>query len=62
LLGPPHSNDADIAKLGVGRHSDWRSRVYVFSAIDNSDPKANRKFNWAVVPDGYPFSDFSICL
>jgi hypothetical protein len=43
-LGPPHTGHADIAKLGGGRYSHWNAQggsTVVFSASDNSDPRAN---------------------
>ena len=50
LLGPPHSEHADIANLGMGRYSHWKGQGYVFSASDNSDPNLNRRSYWVVIP------------
>jgi MoaA/NifB/PqqE/SkfB family radical SAM enzyme len=47
-LGPAHSGHDDIRKLGRGRFSHWRDRLY-FSTSDNSDPRSNgRRYELAV--------------
>jgi hypothetical protein len=49
LLGPAHSQHADIRKLGGGRYSHWRRRLYL-SASDGSDPNRNgRRYAIALV-------------
>jgi hypothetical protein len=49
-LGPPHSNFADISKLGRGRFTDWIGQGLIFSTSDGSDPNSNGRRYWAVVP------------
>jgi hypothetical protein len=49
-LGPPHSNFADISKLGRGRFTYWIGQGLIFSSSDGSDPNSNRRRYWAVVP------------
>jgi hypothetical protein len=51
LLGPPHSQHADIRALGAGRFSQWASALY-FSASDNSDPTTNGRHYELAVPSG----------
>ncbi len=47
LIGPAHSPHIDIARLGGGRYSHWRSGeknwALIFSATDNSDPNNSGK-------------------
>ena len=52
LLGPAHSDHADIAKVGLGRFSHWNNNgaLFVFSSSDNSDPQTNGRAYWAVLP------------
>jgi hypothetical protein len=52
-LGPPHSKHEDVAMIGLGRYSHWRSGggILVFSSSDNSDPETNGRAYWAVRPD-----------
>jgi hypothetical protein len=52
-VGPPHSDHADIAEIGLGRYSHWRSHEanFLFSSSDNSDPQINGRAYWAVKPD-----------
>ena len=40
LLGPAHSDHAEISELGGGRFSHWGSGL-IFSTSDNSDPNTN---------------------
>ena len=54
LLGPPHSSHRDIADLGQGRYSHWRTQGMVFSTSDNSDPNTNGRTYWAVIPYEQP--------
>lgn len=51
-LGPAHSVQAYIGKMGHGRFSHWRLNhtVFVFSSSDNSDPQTNGRAYWAVNP------------
>jgi hypothetical protein len=49
-LGPPHSNFADISKLGGGRFTYWIGQGLLFSTSDGSDPNSNGRRYWAVVP------------
>jgi hypothetical protein len=49
VLGPPHSQHAEIGTNGRGRFSHW-GPGFVFSATDNSDPNANGRKYWAVQP------------
>jgi hypothetical protein len=51
LLGPAHSRHADIAALGGGRYSHWKTQGMVFSSSDNSDPNTNGRRYWAVLPE-----------
>lgn len=39
-LARPHSLHADIAELGRGRYSHWKTQLY-FSTSDNTDPNVN---------------------
>jgi hypothetical protein len=48
-LGPPHSANKDISKMGLGRFSHWREG-FIFSSSDNSDPNSNGRKYWAVRP------------
>jgi hypothetical protein len=48
-LGPGHNTFADIYHLGAGRFSHLNDGI-IFSTSDNSDPNANGKKYWAVVP------------
>jgi hypothetical protein len=52
-LGPAHSKFSDIAELGKGRFSHFRTRnltaVY-WSASDNTDPNTNGRAYWIVKP------------
>lgn len=50
LLGPPHSMHIDIATIGKGRYSHWKGVGIRFSTSDNSDPNANGRRYWAVIP------------
>jgi hypothetical protein len=53
-LGLPHSTPhTEIARLGHGRFSHWRSHhsVFVFSSSDNTDPRTNGRNYWAVKPE-----------
>jgi hypothetical protein len=47
VLGPAHSQHADIATKGGGRFSHWGAG-FVFSSTDGSDPNANGRNYWAV--------------
>ncbi len=49
-LGPPHSNFADISKLGHGRFTYWIGQGLIFSTSDGSDPNSNGRRYWAVIP------------
>ena len=49
-LGPPHSNFADISKLGQGRFAYWVGHGLIFSTSDASDPNDNGRRYFAVVP------------
>ena len=51
-LGPAHSNHGDIARLGEGRYSHWKSQGMVFSSSDNTNPNTNGRQYWAVLPEG----------
>jgi len=46
-LGPPHQAHAEIRNLGNGRFSHW-SNYILFSASDNSDPRTNGRYYYAV--------------
>jgi hypothetical protein len=50
-LGPAHSTHTDIAALGEGRYSHWKTQGMVFSTSDNSDPNTNGRRYWAVLPE-----------
>jgi hypothetical protein len=50
-LGPAHSSHTDIARLGGGRYSHWKTQGMVFSSSDNSDPNANGRRYWSVLPE-----------
>ena len=39
-LGPSHASHDEIQRLGAGRYSHWKGRLY-FSSSDGSDPRAN---------------------
>ncbi|MBZ0253665.1 MAG: hypothetical protein K8I02_10030, partial [Candidatus Methylomirabilis sp.] len=39
-LGPPHAGHEDIRKVGGGRFSHWKDKVY-FSTSDNTNPNVN---------------------
>lgn len=49
LLGPAHSDHADIWKNGRGRFSHW-GNIIVLSASDNSDPNTNGRAYRMVQP------------
>jgi hypothetical protein len=49
-LGPPHSNFAQISKLGHGRFTYWIDQGLIFSTSDGSDPNHNGRRYWVVVP------------
>jgi hypothetical protein len=52
-LGPAHAMHADIAKIGGGRYSHWNApdgSIVLFSASDNSDPRANGRRYTVVAP------------
>jgi hypothetical protein len=53
-LGPPHSFHSEIWDKGAGRYSHWGNAsgsAVVFSASDNSDPRANgRRYELVVQP------------
>jgi len=50
-LGPPHSLHREIAEIGKGRYSHWKTQGIVFSTSDNSDPNTNGRRYWAVIPE-----------
>lgn len=51
MLGPAHTNYRDIRDRGMGRFSSWQHQGVVFSTSDGSDPNANGRHYWAVVPN-----------
>jgi hypothetical protein len=51
LLGPAHSSHRDIAVLGNGRYSHWKTHGLLFSTSDNSDPNTNGRVYLVVVPE-----------
>lgn len=48
VIGPAHASFRDVRDLGGGRY--YFSKVLVFSASDNSNPSANWRHYYAVVP------------
>jgi len=54
-LGPAHSRKEDIELLGRGRFVHAGS-IILFSASDNSDPRANGRNYWIVLPPNEPHS------
>jgi hypothetical protein len=50
LLGPMHTDHAEVAKEGRGRYSHWKNIGFVFSASDNTDPNTNGRTYWVVQP------------
>jgi hypothetical protein len=50
LLGPPHSEHADILENGHGRFSHWIGSGFIFSTSDGTNPKSNGRTYWAVIP------------
>jgi len=49
-LGPAHSVHYDVESIGLGRYSHWNDLGFVFSASDNSDPRANGRAYFALLP------------
>ena len=51
-LGPAHSSPSDIASLGSGRFSHWRTNgtTMFWSSSDNTDPATNGRAYWLVKP------------
>jgi hypothetical protein len=49
-LGPPHSEHADISKLGNGRFSHWTQEGFIFSTSDNTSPQNTGRKYWIVRP------------
>jgi hypothetical protein len=47
VLGPPHSQHADVATIGHGKFSHWGAG-FIFSSTDGSDPNVNGREYWAV--------------
>lgn len=50
-LGRAHSSHPDIASIGEGRFSHWKTQGMVFSSSDNSDPNTNGRTYWAINPE-----------
>lgn len=53
-LGPAHSDDADIERVGNGRYSFRKGVGLVFSTSDNSDPATNGRHYWMTCPNKSP--------
>lgn len=49
LLGPRHSEHAQIRSAGAGRYSHWGQHLYL-SAADNTDPRYNGREYYVYVP------------
>jgi hypothetical protein len=49
-LGPGHSSFSEISTIGRGRFSHWRGQPIFLSSSDNTDPRTNGRYYWAVVP------------
>jgi hypothetical protein len=50
LPGPGNSTLQDIDAVGRGRYSQENGKGFMISASDNSNPSANRRSYWAVIP------------
>lgn len=50
LLGPAHSEHADILEKGHGRFSHWVGSGFIFSTSDGTNPRSNGRTYWAVIP------------
>jgi hypothetical protein len=49
-LALPRSNYGDISRIGNGHFAFWKDQGLIFSTSDNSDPNANGRQYWAVIP------------
>ena len=49
LLGPAHSPQDQIERVGLGRYVHWGENM-LFSTSDNSNPNTNGRNYWAVKP------------
>jgi hypothetical protein len=50
LLGPAHSQRADVEKIGRGGYLHLKGKGLLFSTSDNTDPLKNGRTYCAVVP------------
>jgi hypothetical protein len=60
-LGPAHSDDADIERMGNGRFSYRKGVGLVFSTSDNSDPATNGRHYWMTCPNKSPLTSAERC-
>ncbi|SDS26857.1 hypothetical protein SAMN05444158_1533 [Bradyrhizobium canariense] len=60
-LGPAHSDDLDIERIGKGRYSYRKGVGLIFSTSDNSDPAANGRHYWVDCPNKSPLTSELRC-
>jgi hypothetical protein len=60
-LGPAHSDDADIERIGHGRYSYRTGVGLIFSTSDNSDPATNGRHYWMTCLNKSPLTSAQRC-